>query len=261
MVMADPSFSSLLVTIVGTLAKEHGWQYFEKLRANDIMLVQGNQQVSDMVKRGERVIAVGADAAYVGESQEGRHADLDALPGRRHVHHSLAELGGEGLAQSERRQGVRRVHAEPGRCRSCSRRSISIRRAPTSPGPDGIRRSADQDARRSTTTTSRPRARASSGASPRRCSSGGRYCTLSPCGRGLLIGSMKKGTTMRAAYAMRLDVHNHGISDAWITSGTPLPPTERMARSTSLSPNLCVVIISSGKRLEASCSSASSQAL
>src|SRR5207237_1540690 len=33
----------------------------------DIMLVQGNQQVADMIKRGERLIAVGADAAYVGE--------------------------------------------------------------------------------------------------------------------------------------------------------------------------------------------------
>ncbi|MEA2906788.1 MAG: iron(III) transport system substrate-binding protein [Alphaproteobacteria bacterium] len=70
MVMADPSFSSLLISIVGTLAKEHGWQYFEKLRANDIMLVQGNQQVADMVKRGERSIAVGADAAYVGDSKK-----------------------------------------------------------------------------------------------------------------------------------------------------------------------------------------------
>ena len=70
MVMADPSFSSLLVTIVGMLAKEHGWQYFERLRANDIMLVPGNQQVSDMIKRGERIIAVGADAAYVGESKK-----------------------------------------------------------------------------------------------------------------------------------------------------------------------------------------------
>ena len=60
--MADPSFSSLLVTVVGTLAKDYGWDYFEKLRRNDIMLVQGNQQVSDMVKRGERAIAVGADA-------------------------------------------------------------------------------------------------------------------------------------------------------------------------------------------------------
>jgi iron(III) transport system substrate-binding protein len=71
MVMADPSFSSLLVTIVGTLAKEQGWQYFEKLRANDIMLVPGNQQVADMIKRGERSIAVGADGAYVGESKKG----------------------------------------------------------------------------------------------------------------------------------------------------------------------------------------------
>src|SRR2546421_653023 len=70
MVMADPSFSSLLVTIVGMLSKQHGWGYFEKLRANDIMLVQGNQQVADMVKRGERLIAVGADGAYVGEAKK-----------------------------------------------------------------------------------------------------------------------------------------------------------------------------------------------
>src|SRR3954463_10756004 len=56
MVMADPSFTSLLVTITGMLAKTQGWSYFEKLRQNDILLVQGNQQVSDMVKRGERAI-------------------------------------------------------------------------------------------------------------------------------------------------------------------------------------------------------------
>jgi iron(III) transport system substrate-binding protein len=71
MVMADPSFSSLLVTVVGMLAKEQGWPYFEKLRANDIMLVAGNQQVADMVKRGERVLAVGADAAYVADNRQG----------------------------------------------------------------------------------------------------------------------------------------------------------------------------------------------
>ena len=55
--------------------------------------------------------------------------------------------------------------------------------------------------------------------------------------------------------------HSHGISEAWITSGTPSLPTERMARSTSFNPNLCVVISSSGKRFDAICSSASSQAL
>jgi iron(III) transport system substrate-binding protein len=70
MVMADPSFSSLLVTIVGMLSKQHGWAFFEKLRANDIMLVQGNQQVADMIKRGERLIAVGADGAYIGDARK-----------------------------------------------------------------------------------------------------------------------------------------------------------------------------------------------
>jgi iron(III) transport system substrate-binding protein len=69
MVMADPSFSSLLVVIAGTLARANGWKYFEGLRKNDIMMVQSNQQVSDMIKRGERIIAVGADAAYVGEGR------------------------------------------------------------------------------------------------------------------------------------------------------------------------------------------------
>ena len=46
-----------------------------------------------------------------------------------------------------------------------------------------------------------------------------------------------------------------------MTSGTPWPLTDLMARSTSLSPNLWVVILSSGKRRDASCASASSQAL
>src|SRR5947209_17289235 len=55
--------------------------------------------------------------------------------------------------------------------------------------------------------------------------------------------------------------YSQGMSDAWITSGTPWPPTDLMARSTSLSPNLWVVIFSSGKRFEASCASASSHAL
>jgi iron(III) transport system substrate-binding protein len=65
-VMPDPNFSSLLVVITGTLARAHGWSYFERQRKNDIMVVQSNQQVSDMIKRGERAVAMAADAAYVG---------------------------------------------------------------------------------------------------------------------------------------------------------------------------------------------------
>jgi iron(III) transport system substrate-binding protein len=70
MVMADPSFTSLQVAVVGTLSRKYGWEFYEKLRRNDIMLVQGNQQVADMIKRGERLIAVGADAAYAGEAKK-----------------------------------------------------------------------------------------------------------------------------------------------------------------------------------------------
>ena len=57
LVMTDPSFTSLQVSVVGTISKQHGWDYYKKLRANDVMIVQGNQQVSDMLKRGERLIA------------------------------------------------------------------------------------------------------------------------------------------------------------------------------------------------------------
>src|SRR5215813_9741022 len=67
LVMTDPSFTSLQVSVVGTISKERGWGFYEKLRANDVMIVQGNQQVSDMLKRGERLIAVGALDSYAAD--------------------------------------------------------------------------------------------------------------------------------------------------------------------------------------------------
>jgi iron(III) transport system substrate-binding protein len=73
LVMPDPSFTSLLVSVVGMLSKEKGWPYFQKLRQNDVMIVQGNQQVSDAVKRGERLIAVGALDSYAAEDRAAGH--------------------------------------------------------------------------------------------------------------------------------------------------------------------------------------------
>ena len=67
--IGDPSFTSLLVSVVGMMSKERGWGFYEKLRANDTMVVQGNQQVSDMLKRGERLIAVGRARFLRGRSQ------------------------------------------------------------------------------------------------------------------------------------------------------------------------------------------------
>jgi iron(III) transport system substrate-binding protein len=73
MVMADPAFTSLQVSVVGTMAKERGWPFYEKLRTNDVMIVQGNQQVADMLKRGERLIAIGALDSYAADLKKEGH--------------------------------------------------------------------------------------------------------------------------------------------------------------------------------------------
>ena len=73
LVMTDPSFTSLQVSVVGTISKQHGWDYYKKLRGNDVMIVQGNQQVSDMLKRGERLIAVGALDSYAADLRKEGH--------------------------------------------------------------------------------------------------------------------------------------------------------------------------------------------
>src|SRR3954454_6706579 len=73
LVMTDPSFTSLQVSVVGMMAKQRGWDFYRKLRANDVMIVQGNQQVSDMLKRGERLIAVGALDSYAADLKKEGH--------------------------------------------------------------------------------------------------------------------------------------------------------------------------------------------
>jgi len=73
MVIGDPSFTSLLVSVVGMISKKRGWGFYEKLRANDTMVVQGNQQASDMLKRGERLIAIGALDSYSAEDRAAGH--------------------------------------------------------------------------------------------------------------------------------------------------------------------------------------------
>ena len=62
LVMADPSYTAIQLMIVGTLSRKYGWEFYQKLRANDVMVVQGHQQVSETLTRGERLLAAeGAD--------------------------------------------------------------------------------------------------------------------------------------------------------------------------------------------------------
>jgi len=73
LVIADPSFTSLQVSVIGMMSKQRGWGFYEKLRANDTMVVPSNQQVSDMLKRGERLIAVGALDSYAADDRKAGH--------------------------------------------------------------------------------------------------------------------------------------------------------------------------------------------
>jgi iron(III) transport system substrate-binding protein len=80
LVMTDPSFTSLQVSVVGMMSKEVGWDYYKKLHDNKIMIVQGNEQVSDMIKRAERVIAVGALDSYAAEDRKSGHPITTVFP-------------------------------------------------------------------------------------------------------------------------------------------------------------------------------------
>jgi iron(III) transport system substrate-binding protein len=70
MVMADPSFTALQLMEVVTLSKKLGWDYFEKLQKNDIMIVEGNEQVVAALKSGQRLIAVGANDVYAQNARQ-----------------------------------------------------------------------------------------------------------------------------------------------------------------------------------------------
>ena len=80
LVMTDPSFTSLQLSVVGMMSKDKGWGFYEKLHANKVMIVQGNEQVSDMIKRAERVIAVGALDSYAAEDRRDGHAITTIFP-------------------------------------------------------------------------------------------------------------------------------------------------------------------------------------
>ena len=80
MVMADPSFTSLQLSVFGMMSRKLGWDYYEKLAKNDVMIVQGGQQVSDMLKRGERLIAVGASDSYATDDRQEGHPIMTVYP-------------------------------------------------------------------------------------------------------------------------------------------------------------------------------------
>jgi iron(III) transport system substrate-binding protein len=80
MVMPDPSFTAIQLMVVATLSQKYGWDFYKKLRANDIMIVQGHQQVADALKRGERLVAAEGADTYTWEDRQAGHKVQTLFP-------------------------------------------------------------------------------------------------------------------------------------------------------------------------------------
>jgi iron(III) transport system substrate-binding protein len=71
MVMPDPSFTAIQLTVVGMLSQKLGWDFYKALRSNDTMIVQGHQQVYKTMQQGERVLgAEGSDPRSFNNGKE-----------------------------------------------------------------------------------------------------------------------------------------------------------------------------------------------
>lgn len=80
LVMTNPSFTSLQLGVVAMMTKERGWDFYEKLNKNDVVVVQGNEQALNLVKSGERPIAAGADSQYGNQARLAGHKIENIFP-------------------------------------------------------------------------------------------------------------------------------------------------------------------------------------
>ncbi|HWP34738.1 MAG TPA: extracellular solute-binding protein [Thermodesulfobacteriota bacterium] len=80
MVMPDPSFTANMLMVVSVLSQKYGWRYYQQLRANDVMIVQGHQQVSDTLTSGERWIAAEGEGSYTWKDQQAGHKVVFIIP-------------------------------------------------------------------------------------------------------------------------------------------------------------------------------------
>jgi iron(III) transport system substrate-binding protein len=80
LVMADPSYTAIQLMIVGTLSRKYGWEFYQKLRANDVMIVQGHQQVSETLTRGERLVAAEGADQYAWTDRKAGHKVQTVFP-------------------------------------------------------------------------------------------------------------------------------------------------------------------------------------
>jgi iron(III) transport system substrate-binding protein len=80
LVMTNPNFSSLQVAVIAMLSRAHGWDFFDRLNKNDVLIVQGNEQALNLVKSGERAIVAGGDSQYASAARLQGHKIDNTFP-------------------------------------------------------------------------------------------------------------------------------------------------------------------------------------
>jgi iron(III) transport system substrate-binding protein len=80
LVMPDPSYTAIQLNVVGMLSQKYGWDFYQKLRANETLIVLGHQQVAETLKRGERVIAAEGADSYTWEDRKAGHKVETVFP-------------------------------------------------------------------------------------------------------------------------------------------------------------------------------------
>lgn len=64
LVHPDPNYTATAMMVVAHLSKDYGWDYYQKVAKNDVMIVQGAAQVATSLTSGERLIAAEASDSY-----------------------------------------------------------------------------------------------------------------------------------------------------------------------------------------------------
>ena len=77
MVTAHPGYSGVIATHVLALVHLHGWEYFEALAKNQLMLVQSAVDPAGVVASGERPVAVnGGDYTFYQSKKQGNPVEI-----------------------------------------------------------------------------------------------------------------------------------------------------------------------------------------
>ena len=152
LVMTNPNFTSLQVAVVAMLSRAHGWDFFERLNKNDVMIVQGNEQALNLAKTGERPIVAGGDSQYASGARLQGHKIDNTFP----ADGTFAVPSTTSVVKGSRNPNAAKLMAEFTLSLEAQKlwpKAASTPRAPTSIRRSAARRSTRSRCRQSTTST------------------------------------------------------------------------------------------------------------